>query len=153
MLAPDHQKRLGNALLALSLAGAVGLAVHLSLSLADRSEEQEAGDGRNPLECCMPPDPSRATLTPRETHPVPDLLGGDPAHGELLFRGACAGCHGPKGDGSRAFEVPPIRQSELPETRAAAILDGRGIMPPFAHVLEDSDLRDLVSFLTALDGS
>ncbi|HEX6137295.1 MAG TPA: cytochrome-c oxidase, cbb3-type subunit III [Casimicrobiaceae bacterium] len=89
----------------------------------------------------------------------PTQVAADPearAMGERLFLNYCAQCHGSDAGGSKGF--PNLRDSDWlyggdPAQIRESILNGRnGIMPPFAQVLVEEGLRDVVQYVRSLSG-
>jgi thiosulfate dehydrogenase len=99
---------------------------------------------------------------------VSDLPGiGDAAKGSILYRNACASCHGAASTGEgrlteRAVRLPDetiashvqlgskvaTRAVFIEKVRHGTFLGYTGIMPPFSReVLGDDQLRDLLTFL------
>ena len=70
------------------------------------------------------------------------------ARGEVLFGDACAGCHGQGGTGGTG---PPLAGSGLAaEEIAAAIEQGRGVMPP--GIVTGQNQEDVVAYVESIAG-
>ena len=71
--------------------------------------------------------------------------------GETLYARACAGCHGPEGQGARgAGQYPALAANpRLGSARYPVnlILEGNGAMPSFADWLDDAQVASLVNYL------
>ncbi|MBI2374899.1 MAG: cytochrome c [Deltaproteobacteria bacterium] len=168
VIGPRRERQLGALIMIASLAGMIGLGVRLHRTLDSGGRREPAGrsGGANAApfdeseadaeaakrrECCEPPDPSTWTSTTAPVrHPIPTRFDlGDPGTGRFLFASACAGCHGAEATGREVNGalVPAIRRDQPAEELARTILDGRGGMPAFAHLLEVQDVRDLVAHL------
>jgi mono/diheme cytochrome c family protein len=77
--------------------------------------------------------------------------------GELVYERHCSACH--DAENLQLVKQPPkltglFRQKSLPSGASATdaqvrqtILGGRGIMPPFEHVLDNQQLDDLLRYL------
>lgn len=85
---------------------------------------------------------------------VPPLPGGEEKptalNGRELFeKFACAGCHGPNGEGGVG---PALNKAELPADEIAQVVrNGRGAMMSFASdVLSDAELEAIIQFVQAL---
>jgi cytochrome c oxidase cbb3-type subunit III len=78
-------------------------------------------------------------------------------HGDKLFAGSCAGCHGLDGKGGE--RAPNIAESprvqRLSDDQIFGIVEngipGTG-MPPF-HTLESSDIKSVIAYLRTLQGT
>ncbi len=86
----------------------------------------------------------------------PAGLFGSPSHyteptGGAVYRGICAGCHMPAGQGaSGAGAYPALAQN--PRLAVAAypilrVLRGKGAMPGFAGTLSNQQIADVVAFI------
>ncbi|MES2221274.1 MAG: cytochrome c [Acidobacteriota bacterium] len=92
-----------------------------------------------------PPKPkSSGQLTPKQ------------AQGQAIFQSNCAACHNSDsnqklvGPGLRGLFHKPHLPSGAPATDAQVrrtILHGKNVMPPFADVLNDKQVNDLLAYL------
>ena len=71
--------------------------------------------------------------------------------GEAIYRGVCAGCHMPDGQGAvGAGTYPALAQDTRLADSAYAVgivLHGQNAMPGFAHTLSDRRIADVVGFI------
>jgi mono/diheme cytochrome c family protein len=86
---------------------------------------------------------------------------GPAERGRATFVRICSGCHGMDGRGAQtiAFNAPtPPRNLTDPSFQAQrtdeqllfALQNGKGNMPPFGALLEEAQLRDLVTYVRTL---
>jgi mono/diheme cytochrome c family protein len=87
---------------------------------------------------------------------TPEGLFGNPSHfteptGEAVYRGICAGCHMPAGQGAiGAAAYPALAQNPRLAVSAYPILRvlrGKGAMPGFAGTLSNQQIADIVAFI------
>lgn len=73
-------------------------------------------------------------------------LAADPS---VLYIAHCSSCHQPDGRGLREFAALARNETVLgdPQALAALILNGRGRMPPYRHVLDDEDIAAILSHI------
>lgn len=90
-----------------------------------------------------------ASLGSGPARPEVDPAGGDLAHGGVLFRANCAGCHSAAGVGGALTYggyAPPLTEATA-EQIAAAVRVGPGNMPNFGpEVMDDEELASLVRY-------
>jgi len=71
-------------------------------------------------------------------------------NGRLLYRRNCAGCHLLSGEGQATLGAPRLKGSAVVQGPVAAHIDialrGRGVMPPFANILNDEQLASILSY-------
>lgn len=79
--------------------------------------------------------------------------------GARIFQRSCSGCHGPDGKGvARLGLVKPPRDLTRAEFHAQVtdeqlrqvIRVGKGQMPAFGGLMDDSDVRDVITFIRTL---
>ncbi len=72
------------------------------------------------------------------------------ARGQEVFQQRCTACHGPAGNyqnnGAANLQVSKIDSISIVNT----IINGKGAMPMFAHVMPDSDLAQLEIYVKTL---
>ncbi|MGB9430585.1 MAG: cytochrome c oxidase subunit II [Gammaproteobacteria bacterium] len=72
------------------------------------------------------------------------------ARGKQVFDANCAACHMADGKGNAAMAVPAIAGGPIPNGPLAAhislVLHGKGIMPAWGNILNDSDLSAVITF-------
>lgn len=74
-----------------------------------------------------------------------DWLGSPPSGaGEQIFQGACAPCHGDRGQGL----IGPQLRSPDPELLRTVVRNGRGAMPAVGRGWSDTEMRALVAYVT-----
>jgi len=105
------------------------------------------------------PGPARPDAAPQ----VPSFASSSAelAHAGALFRRNCQSCHAPDGSGAKVRKnMPEIPDFSSPDWQAersefalvASIRDGKGtFMPAFADRLTDTEIRQLVAYVRALD--
>jgi mono/diheme cytochrome c family protein len=116
------------------------------------------------------PAPAPApTPTPAPAAPTGDLRG-DPAAGALLYSTYCASCHGPegKGDGPVAATLSPrpanhadhVYMGTLSDEHIYKVISQGGasvgkspLMAPWAGVVNDEGIRDLIAYIRKLSGT
>lgn len=71
-------------------------------------------------------------------------------HGKQVFDANCAACHMADGKGNAAMGVPAIAGGPIPNGPLAAhislVLHGKGIMPAWGNILNDTDLAAVITF-------
>ncbi len=77
---------------------------------------------------------------------------GDAQKGEALYRAACQGCHGERGQGTRGPSLAGKPVVFRARDFAAAVELGRGRMPAFAGALSPEAIADLRAWLAARSG-
>jgi cytochrome c oxidase subunit II len=72
------------------------------------------------------------------------LRGPDAGVGEQIFQGACAPCHGDRGQGL----IGPELRGPDPELLRATVRNGRGAMPAVGRGWNETEMRALVEYVT-----
>lgn len=71
--------------------------------------------------------------------------------GEAIYQTVCAGCHMPDGEGAEGAGAYPALANnallEYPEYAITLVLYGQRAMPPFAHLLDDAQVENVVGYL------
>ena len=69
------------------------------------------------------------------------------AEGQDVYTSRCAGCHGARGEGGAG--VPHAGNQDLADTQLVLtfIHRGRGFMPAFAGILDDSEIAAVATFI------
>ncbi len=83
----------------------------------------------------------------------PNTSPADLARGEQLFKGQCAGCHGPKGEGGRGAVLaqPRLRRASDDETLFRTIRDGvRGTEMPGADTITSREIWQIATYVRSL---
>jgi mono/diheme cytochrome c family protein len=89
---------------------------------------------------------------------------GDAAHGAVLFKRYCSGCHGPDGrGGAQTFSphVPNLTAKDYIEfipdgflftviTEGGAAAGKSGMMPAWGGTLSEQDIKDVITFIRTL---
>lgn len=77
--------------------------------------------------------------------------------GEAVYNSVCAGCHMPVGEGAEgAGYYPALAENEMlaaPSYPIYVILEGQKAMPPFAGILDDQQVADVVNYIRANFGN
>ncbi|MCA9582512.1 MAG: cytochrome c [Myxococcales bacterium] len=133
---------------------AAGLAVAV-LSGCDKEpprSEWTPADHRHPPESAV--DPARVPAGSASKDPTIDAA-------RALWRVTCASCHGVGGDGTGAGRPPGVTLANFADpawqkTRtdgdlAAAIRDGRGLMPKFGDQINPTGIAALVAHIRSFD--
>jgi len=110
-------------------------------------------------------DDKPAATQPPATQPPAAQSAGDPVKGKELYA-ACAGCHGPNGEGvenlGKSWQGSTFIQGTTDDEMLAFIKQGRPIgdpenttgvdMPPKGGnpALSDDDIRDIIAFMRTL---
>jgi len=83
----------------------------------------------------------------------PNTSAADLARGEQLFKGQCAGCHGPKGEGGRGAVLaqPRLRRATDDESLFRTIRDGiRGTEMPGADTITSREIWQVATYVRSL---
>jgi len=83
----------------------------------------------------------------------PNTSPADVTRGEQLFKGQCAGCHGPKGEGGRGAVLaqPRLRRAVDDESLFRTIRDGvRGTEMPGADTITSREIWQMASYVRSL---
>jgi cytochrome c oxidase cbb3-type subunit III len=83
----------------------------------------------------------------------PNTSPADLAQGERLFKGQCAGCHGPKGEGGRGAVLaqPRLRRAADDESLFRTIRDGvRGTEMPAADTITSREIWQIAAYVRSL---
>src|SRR5436309_6928424 len=83
----------------------------------------------------------------------PNTAPADLARGEQLFKGQCAGCHGPKGEGGRGAVLaqPRLRRATDDESLFRTIRDGiRGAEMPGADTITSREIWQIAGYVRSL---
>lgn len=146
----------------ITLGALVGLLVFAARPSAHALPEYAARTGQPCATCHVNPAGGgprtlRGLLWVAQGKPdkVPPLPGGQEKpsttlNGQALFeKFACAGCHGPNGEGGVG---PALNQAELPaEEITQVVRNGRGAMMAFkSDVMSDAELEAVIQFVQAL---
>lgn len=81
--------------------------------------------------------------------------------GRATFVRICSGCHGMDGRGAprvawnapappRDLTDPAFHAERSDEQLLFVLRNGKGAMPPFAAILEDAQLRDVIAYVRSL---
>lgn len=116
------------------------------------------------------PAPAPApTPTPAPAAPTGNRRG-DPVAGALLYATYCASCHGPEGKGDGpvaatlnprpANHADPVYMGSLSEEHLYKVISQGGasvgkspLMAPWAGVINDEGIRDLIAYIRKLSGT
>ena len=80
------------------------------------------------------------------SEPSTTTAAGDPARGQVVFEGECAGCHGADGEGGTG---PALARSGLTAAEiGATVRQGAGIMPP--ALVSGQDEADVVAYVESI---
>jgi mono/diheme cytochrome c family protein len=77
-------------------------------------------------------------------------------HGETVFKANCIGCHNKEPGDTTPFGPPNLHgvlgknPVLTPQQATETIKQGKGVMPPFAGKLNDSDINAVVAYLKTL---
>jgi mono/diheme cytochrome c family protein len=120
------------------------------------------------LQAADAPAPEAGRAAPAECTPQ-GALRGDPERGRVLHAEHCAECHGLDGKAEVIvlhMDIPPRDQSEaaymktLPDSylylaicQGGAAVGRNFIMPAWAGVLGDQDIRDLIAWIRTFSGT
>jgi len=82
-------------------------------------------------------------------------LTGDPSNGETVYTDNCATCHAASGLGTNDPDTPgtgadlttAAGNSDGDKEYVGYILDGNGEMTPFADILSDQDIADVLAYV------
>lgn len=98
------------------------------------------------------------------SNPPPQLAGGDPARGKVLY-GPCAACHGPDAGGLQALEGPGLRHSsdwylltELQNFKAGVRgrspgdAAGARMWPMSLTLVDEQAMKDVIAYIMTLRG-
>lgn len=77
--------------------------------------------------------------------------------GEAVYNSVCAGCHMPEGEGADgAGYYPALADNAMiaaPSYPTYVILEGQKAMPPFAGILDDQQVADVVNYIRSNFGN
>lgn len=77
--------------------------------------------------------------------------------GEAVYNAVCAGCHMPDGEGAvGAGAYPALADNDLladPSYPIYLVLEGQKAMPPFAGMLDDQQVADVVNYIRSHFGN
>ena len=92
---------------------------------------------------------AQAALFAPSTPSGVSVTGGDVNHGETVFQGECAKCHGVGGEGGGVG--PRLVASGLTASDVvAAVREGRGVMP--AGLVTGAEEADVVAYVVSVSG-
>jgi len=81
------------------------------------------------------------------------VFAADPINGQKIYLMHCAGCHGQNGI-SDMPQAPNLARYEIFTKADQALIDtirsGRNMMPAFLGILNDHEIRDVISYVRTL---
>ena len=136
--------------LGLFLGASVAFTVAMLLTVAFVAKET-GGEGQP---AAAETQGTTETTQPTQTTPTTEASEGDPAAGKTVFVSTCGGCHTLADAGTTGTVGPNLDQTKPDATLAYdRVTNGKGGMPAWKGTLSDTQIADVVAYVSSATGS